>query len=166
MAFEICIKGRQQNITVVRVQEDDTVRMLKKAIQGRLGEKVTEPIYFNGVELGDEDGILLEYGIVQDACPGGPVLHLGTSAAASFDLSCALPDGDILKEHVSFQTSVAQLKGRITSEVGIPYLCMKLFHDGTELRDPMTLADYKLPADCCIEVATTKKLYRGPAAAA
>eukprot|EP00913_Durusdinium_trenchii_P020515 g19270.t1 len=104
--------------------------------QARVAAEADEPLVFNGVELDDEDATLLEYNIVPDDCPGGPVLHLGGAPWRSFDLECQLPSGGHIKEHVTPETTVAQLKGRITSEVGIPYLCMKLFAGRVELREP------------------------------
>lgn len=58
------------------------------------------------------------------------------SVNASTKPSCSSrADQSLRQEHVTGDTTVAQLKGRITSEVGIPYLCMKLFAGTKELRD-------------------------------
>ncbi|CAE8586485.1 unnamed protein product [Polarella glacialis] len=168
MSYELCVKSRAQQILVLRVEETDTILDLKKQIQGQIGTPVQDqqPLYFNGQELDDESATLLEYNILADDCPGGPVVQLGSSAGeSSFDLECLLPGGRRLKEHVTVDTTVAQLKGRLTSEVGIPYLCMKLSAGLEELRDPFTLRQYRLAGDSRIEVSTTRPLYAGPAAA-
>eukprot|EP00930_Biecheleria_cincta_P078924 TRINITY_DN66561_c0_g1_i1.p1 TRINITY_DN66561_c0_g1~~TRINITY_DN66561_c0_g1_i1.p1 ORF type:complete len:169 (-),score=47.12 TRINITY_DN66561_c0_g1_i1:8-514(-) len=164
-SYEICIKSREQNIMVLRVMETDTISEVLAKLKDKLGESVQQSLFFNGVELTDKEATLLEYNIVADDCPGGPVLNLGGSPWSDFDLECKLPNGSLLKECVTQETTVAQLKGRITSEAGIPYLCMKLFAQGSELRDALTLAHYKLPGQCRVEVVTTRPLYAGPAAA-
>eukprot|EP00440_Ansanella_granifera_P000014 gb/GFBE01000015.1/.p1 GENE.gb/GFBE01000015.1/~~gb/GFBE01000015.1/.p1 ORF type:complete len:166 (+),score=35.51 gb/GFBE01000015.1/:1-498(+) len=165
MPFELCIKSRQQNILVLKVEETDTILDIKKSIKSRLEEAVEDPLYFNGVELTDEDATLLEYNIVQDECPGGPIVHLGRPANVAFNVECKLPSGQPLKECVTRETTVAQLKGRITCEAGIPFLMMKLFSGDVELRDAMPLAHYGIPGSSAIRVATTRPLYTGPAAA-
>ncbi|CAK9008170.1 unnamed protein product [Durusdinium trenchii] len=164
MPCDLCIKNRQQNILVITVEETDSIRDLRQEIKARVAAEADEPLVFNGVELDDEDATLLEYNIVPDDCPGGPVLHLGGAPWRSFDLECQLPSGGHIKEHVTPETTVAQLKGRITSEVGIPYLCMKLFAGRVELRDPLPLERYGLSGDCAVQVRATRPLYAGPAA--
>eukprot|EP00931_Biecheleriopsis_adriatica_P095523 TRINITY_DN6911_c0_g2_i1.p2 TRINITY_DN6911_c0_g2~~TRINITY_DN6911_c0_g2_i1.p2 ORF type:complete len:166 (-),score=27.88 TRINITY_DN6911_c0_g2_i1:9-506(-) len=165
MPYELCVKSQEQNILVLKVEESDTILDLKKSIESRLEKSLEAPLYFNGAELADEDASLLEYNIVQDDCPGGPVVNLGASPWDSFDVECKLPSGGSLKERITCETTVAQLKGRITSQAGIPYLCMKLFAGDVELRDCLQFAHYRLPSSCCIKVATTRPLYAGPAAA-
>eukprot|EP00933_Yihiella_yeosuensis_P083407 TRINITY_DN97621_c0_g1_i1.p1 TRINITY_DN97621_c0_g1~~TRINITY_DN97621_c0_g1_i1.p1 ORF type:complete len:182 (-),score=20.63 TRINITY_DN97621_c0_g1_i1:76-591(-) len=166
--FELSIKNRQQQILKLPVKETSTIFEVKKKLQDLLDYPVEEqlPLYFNGSELADDNASLLEYSIVEDECPGGPVLTLGSSEKESFDLECQLPNGKSLKEHVSLETTIAQLKGRITSEAGIPYLCMKIFAERTELKDPMTLRQLKqqLPGAASVRVATTRPIYAGPAA--
>ncbi|CAE7727574.1 unnamed protein product [Symbiodinium sp. CCMP2456] len=160
MPYEICVKNRQQNILLLTVEETDTIHDLKQDVKARVGD-AEEPLFFNGVELLDEEATLLEYNIVPDECPGGPIVHLGGCAA--FDLECELPSGRQLRESVTGDTTVAQLKGRITSEAGIPYLCMKLLAGDLELRDPVCLRHYDL-AGLGLRVVTTRRLYAGPAA--
>ncbi|CAJ1351065.1 unnamed protein product [Effrenium voratum] len=162
MPYDLCIKNSQQQILVVTVEETDSIRELKQDLKARLAAEANEPLFFNGVELADEDATLLEYNVVPDDCPGGPVVHMGT-CPCSFDLECRLPGGGHIKEHVTGDTTVAQLKGRITSEVGIPYLCMKLFAGTKELRDPLPLQRYGLAGDSAVQVST-RPLYAGPAA--
>mmetsp|Transcript_69421 Transcript_69421/g.162582 ORF Transcript_69421/g.162582 Transcript_69421/m.162582 type:complete len:161 (-) Transcript_69421:58-540(-) len=159
MPYEICVKNRQQNILLLTVEETDTIHDLKQDVKARVGE-AEEPLFFNGVELLDEEATLLEYNIVPDECPGGPIVHLGGCAA--FDLECELPSGRQIRESVTGDTTVAQLKGRITSEAGIPYLCMKLLAGDLELRDPVCLRHYDL-AGRGLRVVTTRQLYAGPA---
>ncbi|CAL1133617.1 unnamed protein product [Cladocopium goreaui] len=148
----------QQNVLIITVEETDSIREVKQDIKARVAE-ADEPLFYNGVELADEDATLLEYNIagsrVPDHCPGGPLIHLGGAPWRSFDLE---------PEHVTAETTVAQLKGRITSEVGIPYLCMKLFAGPVELRDPLPLQRYGLAGDSAVQVMTTRSLYTGPAA--
>lgn len=156
-------RRHQQNILIITVEETDSIREVKQDIKARVAE-ADEPLFYNGVELADEDATLLEYNIVPDDCPGGPVIHLGGAPWKSFDLECRLPSGGHIKEHVTAETTVAQLKGRITSEVGIPYLCMKLFAGPVELRDPLPLQRYGLAGDSAVQVMTTRSLYTGPAA--
>ncbi|CAE7379574.1 RUB2 [Symbiodinium pilosum] len=158
MPYEICVKSRQQRILLLTVEETDKIRDLKQDVKAKVEED--EPLYFNGLELADEEATLLEYNIVPDECPGGPVLHLG--GCTTFDIECELPTGRQLKEHVTNDTTVAQLKGRITSEAGIPYLCMKLLDGNLELRDPVPLRHYGL-AGRTVRVLT-RQLYAGPAA--
>lgn len=121
-------------------------------------------LFFNGVELLDEEATLLEYDVVPDDCPGGPVVHLGGSPFGSFDLQCLLPNGRLLKEQVTLETTVAQLKGRICSETGMPFLCMKLHVGAVELRDAPPLGRYGLSGHKAVQVSSTRKLYVGPAA--
>ncbi|CAJ1453340.1 unnamed protein product [Effrenium voratum] len=122
-------------------EETDSIRELKQDLKARLAAEAdclasaaNEPLFFNGVELADEDATLLEYNVVPDDCPGGPVVHMGT-CPCSFPSCSSRADQSLRQEHVTGDTTVAQLKGRITSEVGIPYLCMKLFAGTKELRD-------------------------------
>ena len=220
MPYDLCIKNSQQNILVLTVEETDSIRDLKQDIKARISDVQDEPLFFNGVELADEDATLLEYNILPDDCPGGPVVHLGR-CQRSFNLPCHLPSGGLIQEHVTPETTVGQLKGRITSEVGmyawkvkarkskslsqclsldviswffferilttsflmilkhthfcfytpslslqvgIPYLCMKLFAGPVELRDPLPLCRYGLAGDVAVQVRTTRPLYAGPAA--
>ncbi len=41
-------------------------------------------------------------------------------------------------------------------QVGIPYLCMKLFAGSVELRDPLPLQRYGLAGDSAVQVMTTR----------
>ena len=41
-------------------------------------------------------------------------------------------------------------------QVGIPYLCMKLFAGPVELRDPLPLQRYGLAGDSAVQVVTTR----------
>ena len=41
-------------------------------------------------------------------------------------------------------------------QVGIPYLCMKLFAGPVELRDPLPLQRYGLAGDSAVQVMTTR----------
>ena len=41
-------------------------------------------------------------------------------------------------------------------EVGIPYLCMKLFAGSVELRDALPLQRYGLAGDSAVQVRTTR----------
>ena len=52
MPYELCVKGRQQNVLLITVEETDSVADLKRDIKARI--EADEPLYFNGVELSDE----------------------------------------------------------------------------------------------------------------
>ncbi|CAE7751258.1 lgrC, partial [Symbiodinium necroappetens] len=181
MPYEICVKNRLSHSTMISLLSELGDRLMKSLEAGREGIpqiarierrtaqrqidfyfrpqgpalaaladlwKAEEPLFFNGVELLDEEATLLEYNIV------GPIVHLGGCAA--FDLECELPSGRQLRESVTGDTTVAQLKGRITSEAGIPYLCMKLLAGDLELRDPVCLRHYDL-AGLGLRVVTTRR---------
>merc|ERR1719356_629787 len=104
----------------------DTVGELKKKIREKTGLSALPPLFVSGRELSDDAASLLEYDVVPDACPGGPVVSLGGTPWAPFKVRVQLPNGRLLQESVGLETTIAQLKGRITAQVGIPYLTMKL----------------------------------------
>merc|ERR1711879_37098 len=116
----------------------------------------------NGQEMNDEGAMLLELDIVPDDCPGGPIVNMGSSAWAPFDVFINLPGGKTIKEHVNIDTTVGQLKGKITTDYGIPYLMMKLYYGESQLKDYKTLGDLDVPAGCKIMLETIKPLYYGP----
>mmetsp|Transcript_43108 Transcript_43108/g.138611 ORF Transcript_43108/g.138611 Transcript_43108/m.138611 type:complete len:172 (+) Transcript_43108:88-603(+) len=165
MPYEVSIKSRKQQILLVDVEETDTVAELKKKIKSKLGAgpESQQPLFFNGVELADDEASLLEYDVVPDDCPGGPIVTMGRSPWTPFRLQVELPGGRIYQELVSIDTTVAQVKGRITSEVGIPYLAIKLYAKDTLLKDRLTLADAGVAPGSKIRLSTGMPLYAGPA---
>merc|ERR1711918_8221 len=164
--YEVCIKNRKQQIILLQAEELETIGDLKKKIQEKTGVPVADqqPLYFDGGELNDESAMLLELNIVADDCPGGPIVTMGSSAWAPFTVCLKLPGGKTVKELVSIDTTVGQLKGKITTDFGIPYLMIKLYMEGTELKDLKTLGDMDVPPGCKLELETVKPLYDGPAA--
>lgn len=93
-------------------------------------------------------------------------MNLGEVEDGAFTVTCVLPDGFVHKDLLTSAMTVAQLKGRITSEVGIPYLCMKLYLDGIELQERRTLGHSGVNGSSQIEVALTRSIYKGPQAGA
>ena len=65
---------------------------------------------------------------------------------------------------ISKPTGVSPIWGEIYTmvfpihlfQVGIPYLCMKLFAGPVELRDPLPLQRYGLAGDSAVQVMTTR----------
>ena len=102
--------------------------------------------------------------MVPDGCPGGPVVYLGPAPYDSFQVPCCLPNGLVVKEQVTASTSVAQLKGRLCSETGLPYLCIRLYVGQEELKDTEKLQRYELSGYKQVQVKPTRPLYVGPAA--
>merc|ERR1712113_1079858 len=149
--YEICVKNRKQQILLFNVEATNTIKDLKKSIEEKTGVNQGEqqPLYFNGLELTDEEATLLEYGVVPDDCPGGPIVMLGTSAWVPFYVNVFLPDGRRHNVLVTITTTVGQLKGRITTEMGVPYLMQKLIVDGKELQnDLLSMGDLEVPPNC------------------
>merc|ERR1711937_820320 len=103
--------------------------------------------------------MLLELNIVKDDCPGGPIVTMGSSVWAPFTVYIKMPGGKTVKELVSLDTTVGQLKGKITTDFGIPYLMMKLFMDNTELKDKKTLGDHDVPPASKLNLETVRPLY-------
>mmetsp|Transcript_8493 Transcript_8493/g.22763 ORF Transcript_8493/g.22763 Transcript_8493/m.22763 type:complete len:168 (-) Transcript_8493:75-578(-) len=166
MPYELCVKSRKQQILLFDVEEMTSVGELKKKIQDKTGMSVGDqpPLFFDAKELTDDSASLLEYDIVPDDCPGGPIVSMGTTAWCPFNVHIQLPSGRVHKEMVTGDSTVAQLKGRITAAVGIPYLAMKLLSADAELKDPCTLTECGVAADGKIQLLTTMKLYAGPTA--
>merc|ERR1712032_1366804 len=121
-----------------------------------------QPLYFNGVEMGDESASLAEYSVTPDDFPGGPIVQLGRSPWCPYDVYVELSDGRAHKVWVSSCTTVAQLRGQVSGELGIPYLMMQMSCGGETLRDRFTLGDYSVPANAKIDLTTAKPLYAGP----
>eukprot|EP00443_Scrippsiella_acuminata_P040234 CAMPEP_0115234110 /NCGR_PEP_ID=MMETSP0270-20121206/34622_1 /TAXON_ID=71861 /ORGANISM="Scrippsiella trochoidea, Strain CCMP3099" /LENGTH=167 /DNA_ID=CAMNT_0002648843 /DNA_START=113 /DNA_END=616 /DNA_ORIENTATION=- len=165
MPFELSVKSRQQQILIFDVEEVDTIGALKRKIRDKVGSGGMQPLFFKGVELADDDASLLEYDIVPDDCPGGPVIALGSGPSDSFCVAIELPGGRVHEEMVTGETTVAQLKGRITSQVGIPYLAIKLFVGDAQLKDRFKLVESGIsPGATKVRLATSMPLYAGPAA--
>merc|ERR1712232_357269 len=101
---------------LLQVEELERVADLKKKIQEKTGVPVADQqsLYFEGAELNDDAAMLLELNIVADDCPGGPIVTMGSCAWVPFTVSIKLPGGKTVKELVSMDTSVGQLKGKIT----------------------------------------------------
>merc|ERR1712032_1645039 len=121
-----------------------------------------QPLYFNGVEMGDESATLAEYSVTPDDFPGGPIVQLGRSPYCPYDVYVELPDGRAHKVWVNADTSVAQLKGQVSGELGIPYLMMDLSCGGEELRDRYKLGEYNVSPNAKIALTTPRPLYAGP----
>lgn len=143
----------------------DSLEALKKKIAEKTGVPVgdQQPLYFNGAELTDDNGSLLEYDILPDGCPGGPIVTMGSTAWDPFYLKVKLPSGRTYKAYVTMTTTVGQLKGAITTDCGIPYLVQKLYLDEMQLQDRFTLADYVVPADAKVDLVLSRPIYAGPA---
>jgi len=164
MPYEICVKTRAQQIITFDVEETNTVGEVKKLLQDKTGTADYDqlPLYFNAKELTSEDATLVDLGIVTDGCPGGPILQLGRAAEDAFDVLVQLPDGGEHRVMVSPAFTVAQLKARLTQDLGIPFLMIKLYYDYVELTDSGTMLSYKLPAEAKVQLRTKKELYAGP----
>mmetsp|Transcript_53855 Transcript_53855/g.138729 ORF Transcript_53855/g.138729 Transcript_53855/m.138729 type:complete len:168 (-) Transcript_53855:78-581(-) len=166
MPYELCVKNRKQQILLFDVEEMDTIASLKKKIQDKTGTSVADqqPLYFNAKELSDDNASLLEYDIVPDDCPGGPIVALGGTEWCPFTVRIELPNGRTLKEMVTNDSTAGQLKGRLTAAVGIPYLAMKLFHQSAEIKERSKLGECGVLPDSTIRLETTMPLYQGPEA--
>mmetsp|Transcript_63169 Transcript_63169/g.150621 ORF Transcript_63169/g.150621 Transcript_63169/m.150621 type:complete len:163 (-) Transcript_63169:42-530(-) len=158
MPFEVCVKARNGQLTVLDVDDSLTVGALKGKLQDFSGKApAAQPkLYFNGVELGDTDKTLKDYGIVPDDCPGGPILTLGLSKADPFDVYVQLPSGGQHKAWVTCSTTVAQLKSLISEGVGIPYLMIQLLHNYKELKDGKTLGELGVLPDAKLMLRSPK----------
>mmetsp|Transcript_159665 Transcript_159665/g.281885 ORF Transcript_159665/g.281885 Transcript_159665/m.281885 type:complete len:168 (-) Transcript_159665:247-750(-) len=165
MPYPLVVKTKKQQIIKFDVEESTTVADVKKKVQEQLGIPPYDqpPLCFNGKELEEGDS-LGSLKIVPDGAPGGPIVHLGKSPWDPFYVYVELPSGKEFKVYVSISTTVAQLKGQITNECGVPYLMYELMFQGNDLAELSSLGDCGVGPEAKILTKTYDALYQGPAA--